>query len=76
MFGIKFVQKLKAHVLCSNNIFPPKTLAFMRKCGKILYSRMGYKWQYNEAHALCMVNNWGYRHTLRISNTYCFSTAI
>jgi len=27
------------------------------------------------AHVLCVLNNWGYRHTLRICNTYCFSTA-
>ena len=26
------------------------------------------------AHALCMLDNYGYRHTLRICNIYCFST--
>ena len=31
--------------------------------------------QYNMAHALCALNNLGYRHTLRICNIYCFSTA-
>ena len=30
---------------------------------------------YNTAHALCMLGNEGYRHTLRIRNIYCFSTA-
>jgi len=26
-------------------------------------------------HAHCLLDNWGYRHTLRICNTYCFSAA-
>jgi len=29
----------------------------------------------NMAHAHCMLDNTDYRHTLRICNTYCFSTA-
>ena len=29
----------------------------------------------NMAHALCILNNWGYRHPLRICSAYCFSTA-
>ena len=28
----------------------------------------------NKAHALCMLDNWCYRHTLRMCNIYCFST--
>jgi len=31
--------------------------------------------QYNMDHTLCMLNNWGYRHTTRICNPYCFPTA-
>ena len=30
---------------------------------------------YNAAHALCVLDNWGYRRTVTICNTYCFSTA-
>jgi hypothetical protein len=30
---------------------------------------------HNTVHALCMLNNWGWGHTLEISNIYCFSTA-
>ena len=30
---------------------------------------------YNTAHALCVLDNEDHRHTLRICNTYCFSTA-
>jgi len=29
-------------------------------------------WQHNTAHALCMLDNSGYIHILRICNTYCF----
>jgi hypothetical protein len=32
-------------------------------------------WQYNTARALCMLDDCGYRHTLRICNTSCFFTA-
>jgi hypothetical protein len=42
---------------------------------KIWYSQTGHRWQYNTAHALCVLDNYGYRHTLRMCNTYCFSTA-
>jgi hypothetical protein len=44
----------------------------MRKCGRIWSSRRGDRWQYNRAHAHCLLDNKGYRHTLRICNTYCF----
>jgi hypothetical protein len=29
----------------------------------------------NTAHALCTLDTLGYKHTLRICNSYCFSTA-
>jgi hypothetical protein len=32
-------------------------------------------WQYKTAHALFALDDKGYRHTLRICNSYCFSTA-
>jgi hypothetical protein len=44
----------------------------MRQCGNIWYSRTGHRWQYNTAYAFCMLDNYGYRHRLRIWNTYCF----
>jgi hypothetical protein len=69
----KLVEKIKTHFML-NNLFP-KIMPFMRWCGKIWYSQTGYRWQYNMAHALCMLDNWGYRHTLRICNTYCLSMA-
>jgi hypothetical protein len=38
------------------------------------YWRAGQATDNNMAHAHCMLDNQGYRHTLRISDTYCFST--
>jgi len=43
--------------------------------GKIWYGQTGYRWQYSTAHARCVLDNEGYRHTLRTSNTYCFCSA-
>ena len=35
----------------------------------------GHRWKYNKTHALCVLDNKVYKHTLRVFNTYCFSTA-
>jgi hypothetical protein len=40
--------------------------------GKIWWSLRGRRWQYNTAHARCLLDNHG--HILKICNTYCFST--
>jgi hypothetical protein len=42
----------------------------VEKCGRAREATDG-----NMAHALCMLANEGYRHTLSICNTYYFSTA-
>ena len=34
----------------------------------------GHRWKYNKTHALYVLDNKVYKHTLRIYNTYCFST--
>jgi len=39
---------------------------------KNIIERTGHRWQYNMVHVLCMLDNWGYRHTLRIYNTFAF----
>jgi hypothetical protein len=39
------------------------------------YFRAGQATDDNMVHALCMLDKWGYKHTLSICNTYCFSTA-
>jgi len=38
------------------------------------YSTIGLATDGNMAHALCMLDDQGYKHTLRICNTFCFST--
>ena len=55
--------------------FFPKTVPFMRKCGRILRSQAGYKCQYNVSHTHCMMENCGHRRTLRVCNTNGFSAA-
>jgi hypothetical protein len=40
----------------------------------MLYSQTSQRWQCNKTHVLWMLVNDSYRHTLRIYNTYCFST--
>ena len=39
------------------------------------YCRAGQATDDNMAHAHCMVDTEGYRHTLRICSTYCFPNA-
>jgi hypothetical protein len=70
----KVIQKLETRFMCKNMLFP-KTVPNMRKSGKTLYSRAGHVRQYNTAHEHCMLDTKCYKHTLRICNTYCFSTA-
>jgi len=36
------------------------------------YYGAGQTAHYNMPHSHCLLENWGYRHTLRICNTYCF----
>jgi hypothetical protein len=58
----------------SNNFFP-ESRAVYEIMWKIWYSQTGHRRRDNRAHTLCMPDNLGYKHTLRICNTYCFSTA-
>ena len=73
-FLTKVVEKIKTHFIICNmfqNILP-----FMRKCGKIFYSRTDHRRQYGAC-----VFHVGYvrlqtdTHTQRTRNTHCFSTA-
>jgi hypothetical protein len=67
-----FVQKMKTHILCSKTFFF-KSCHWWDNVGK--YGRAGEAADDNMAHAQCMLHNYGYKHTLRISNPYCFSIA-
>jgi len=55
--------------------FPENHVFYEIILKKLWYSRTGHRWQYNAAHAFCMLHNWVYKHTLRVCNTYRFSTA-
>ena len=64
------------HTKVAETFFFCENRALMRKgyCRKIWYSKTGHRWQFNTAHAHCVLDTWGYKHALRICNTYCFST--
>jgi hypothetical protein len=57
------------------NIFVLKIVPFTRQCKKIMVELETRQMEYNTAHAFCMLDNYGYRHTFRICNTSCVSTA-
>jgi hypothetical protein len=73
MFQTKVVEKIKTHVLCSVLLY--KILPFVKNVET--YCRAGKATDDNMAHAHCMLDTYGYkyRHTLRLCNTHCFSTA-
>ena len=54
-------------------IFFSKIVPFMRQCGKIC--RTGQVTDDDMTHALFTLFTQDYKHTLRICNTYCVSTA-
>ena len=70
----KFCRENQNTHFISKNFFR-KSCRLWHYCGKIWYSQTDHGWQYGTAHAHCMLDNYGYRHTLRICNTYCFTTA-
>jgi len=66
------VEKIKTHILC--------LISFFRNSCHLWdnvekYYRVGEARDDNMAHALCVLDKQVYRHTLRIYNTHCFSTA-
>jgi len=73
MFQTKVLGKFKTH-FTFNNFFPPRKSCRLwdnvEKC-----CRSGQVTGDNMAHAHCMLNNQGYRHKLRMCNTYRFSAA-
>jgi len=67
----KIVEKIKTHVLCSIIYF----LKLRRLRDNVdKYCRAVQDTDDNMAHAHCMLDTSVYRYTLRIRNTYCFST--
>jgi len=66
------IENQNTHFMFNNSIFFPTNLAVYKVTWKIWYSRTGNGWQY--AHAHCMLDNYGYRPTLIVFCTHCFST--
>jgi hypothetical protein len=65
MFQTKVVEKIKTHILCSVTFFR-KSCRLWDNVGK--YCRVGRATDGNMAHARCVLDTYGYRHTLRICN--------
>jgi hypothetical protein len=74
IFQLKIVQKIRTQILYSIYIF------FFRKSCRLWdnvgkYCRVGQATDDNIAHAHCILDTQGSKHTRRICNIYCFSTA-
>jgi hypothetical protein len=67
----KFVEKIKTHFMF-NNIFSRKSCLLWDSAEK--YDTAGETKDETTAHAHCMPDDQGYKHTLRIRNTYWFFT--
>ena len=68
-FQTRAVQKITTHIVCLVTVsFFPKIVPFMRHC------REGQTTDDNMAHAQCILDNYGYKHTFIICITHCFST--
>ena len=74
MFQIKVVEESKTHILCSVT-FSRKFYRFWDNSEKYVRARQATDDGIVMVHALCILKNWGYRHTLRICIAYCFSVA-
>jgi hypothetical protein len=68
----KIVEKIKTHILCSKTYFRTSRLVCDKE-GK--YDAGGQATDDNMAHTHCIPDTKGYKHTLKIRNAYCFSTA-
>jgi hypothetical protein len=67
----KSCREIKTHILCSINVFR-KSYRLWDNVEKYCRTRRATD---NTAHAHCVLDKWVYRHTFRICNTSCFSTA-
>jgi len=69
MFQTKVAEKIKTHFVF-NNFFYENRAFYV-----IMWKNIGQITDDNMAHAHCMLDNSSYRETLRMCNTYFFSTA-
>jgi len=56
-FQPKVIEKIKTHLLCSIHSLPRKSCHLWDNVEKYGKSRKGRRWQYNTAHALCVLGN-------------------
>jgi len=73
IFQIKVVEKIKTNISRSITFFFRKLCRLWDNVQK--YCTAWRTPDDNMAHAHCMLDTWGYKHTLRLCNTYCVSTA-
>jgi hypothetical protein len=66
----KFVEKIKINMLYSITFLENSSVYVIM--WKMWYIETGHRWQYTRPHALWMLDNQGYGHTLRICYAYCF----
>jgi hypothetical protein len=69
MLQTKILEKVKTHALCSKTSFRKSCRLYDK------YRTVGQATDDNMAHAHFTLGTKGYRHTLRICNTYWFSAA-
>jgi hypothetical protein len=65
------VEKIKTHILCSITFFQ-KLHHFLDNVEKHCRTRQAT--DDSMVHGHCMLDTWDYKYTLRLYNTYCFST--
>jgi len=70
MFRTAVVYKIKTYTFCSVNFFQ-KIVGLWHNVENIVEQDS----RYNTAHLLCVLDNQGYRQTLRICGTYCLPTS-
>jgi len=73
MFQTKVAEKIKIYILCTVFFFRKSCLYEINWKNNVQTGRQ--RTDSNMAHAHCMLDTYGYKHRLRICNTYCFSTA-
>ena len=66
-------RRNQTHILCSITFFFRKSWRLWDNVEN--YCRVAHATDDSMAHARCVLDNEGYKHTLAICNTYCFSTA-
>ena len=74
VFQTKLVDKIKIRISYSVT-FSSENRVLYEVMYKSLLRRRGHRWQYDTAHALFMLDNWGYTNTLIKFNTYRYPPA-